>query len=92
MSKVILQVAKILGVCTLTLIMYTFMFGTADFFVFDAVGMGGYDGAIAEIIEAVEYPMARYYQTSTYQANEWQMNVLENEVISNNLLPTGYSP
>ena len=91
MSKTIAWVAKLLGVCVLTLIMYTFMFGTADFFVFDASGMGGYDGAIAQIINAVEVPMARYYNTSTYQANEYQTGILENSVRSNSLV-LEYSP
>ena len=91
MSKTIANVAKILGVCCLTAIVYTFLFGTADFFVFDSSGIGGYDGAIAEVIRAVEKPMARYYNTSTYQANEYQMSNIESDVIRNSLI-TGYSP
>lgn len=92
MHKPILEVAKVLGVLVLTGIIYVFMFGTSNFFVFDAGGgMAGYDGAIAMIIRAVEVPMAEYYETNTYQPNQWQMNNLENQVIGQSLI-SGYSP
>lgn len=92
MHKPILEVAKILGVLVLTTIVYVFMFGTSNFFVFDASNdMAGYDGAIAMIINAVEVPMAEYYETNTYQPNQWQMGNLENQVISKSLI-SGYSP
>ena len=91
MSKTILFVAKVLGVCVLAMVLYTFLFGTSDFFVFDAVGMGGYDGAIAMIVDAVEAPMAEYYNTSTYQGNQYQMTYLENVVRTQSIV-NGYSP
>lgn len=91
MHKPIGEVAKILGVCALTSIIYLFMFGTSNFFVFDATSMGGYNGAIAMVIDAVEKPMAVYYRDLTYKANERQMDNLENSVISNSLI-SGYEP
>ena len=91
MSKTISEVAKILGACVVTGILYVFLFGTANFFVFDSDGMGGYDGAIAMIVHAVEVPMAEYYDTSTYQANEWQMGNLKDSVESHSIV-SAYSP
>lgn len=91
MHKTITEVVKILGVCVVTAIVYAFMFGTSNFFVFDGTGMGGYDGAIAQIITAVERPMAIYYRDLTYTANERQMNDLDGKVRSRSLI-IGYEP
>ena len=85
MHNFIANVAKILGVCVLTAIMYTFLFGTSNFFVFDGLGMGGYDGAIAMVVRAVEKPMAEYYRDLTYKSNEYQMDNLQGKVSSNAL-------
>lgn len=85
MHNFIANVAKILGVCVLTAIMYTFLFGTSNFFVFDDTGMGGYDGAIAMVVRAVEKPMTEYYRDLTYKSNEYQMSNLQGKVSSNAL-------
>lgn len=84
MSSLIKNVAKWVGVCVMALVLYVFFFGTSDFFVFESGSdtTGGYDGAIAMVIEAVEKPMAIYYDKYTYLPNQQQMTALEKSITS----------
>lgn len=84
MSKLIKNVAKWLGVCVMALVLYAFMFGTSGFFVFASgtTDAGHFDGALAMIANAVERPMAEYYNKYTYLPNQHQMSNLEDSLIA----------